>query len=134
LSEKPGTGAGGWIAPFAPGRSFRFAGFPHSPNETKAPLLQRLDKALLIAGIGDRGAGRVEAGRERRVRDNPASPYRRDQVVLADHAFPVAYQVKKNVKCLRRHRNRVGPPMQFPFFGVECKVLKQIAQPGASVP
>ena len=108
--------------------------FQHLSDETKALSLQRLDEALFLAGIADRGAGRVEASGKRRVGDDAAPPYRGNQVVLADHAFPVAYQVNKKIECLRRDRNRVGPPMQLPLVRVERKVLKQIAQSSAPDP
>ena len=106
----------------------QLVGFPYGSNEAKALALERPDQALFVAGIANRGAGRVEAGRKCRIGDNAASPYCGNQVALAGYAFSVPYQVDEKIECLRRNRNRIGSPMQLPLVNVKYKVLKQIAQ------
>ena len=41
---------------------------PHGAHETKTLARQRLDQPLFLAGVADGGAGRIQAGRQRRVR------------------------------------------------------------------
>ena len=55
-------------------------------------------------------------------------PDRRDQVVLADHALPVADQIFQQVEHLRLDRNQIGAAAQLAPVGIEGTIRKEIAQ------
>ena len=55
-------------------------------------------------------------------------PNRSDQIVLADHALPVADQVFQKIEDLRLDRNQIGPAAQLAPVGIESTILEQIEQ------
>jgi len=48
------------------------------------------DEALLISGVANCVPRRIQAGRQRRIRDDAALPNGTDEIVLADDTFAVA--------------------------------------------
>jgi hypothetical protein len=71
-------------------------------DETVAIPWQRSNEALLLTGIADRPPGNIHTGRQRCVGYGPSIPNGVDQVVFAYNALPVADQVIKQLKYLRR--------------------------------
>src|SRR5213075_1914216 len=70
-------------------------------DEAQALAGQRLDQALTLASVADRLARRIDAGEEGGFRDDASLPDRRHEIVLADHAVAMAYQVNEQVEDLR---------------------------------
>ena len=76
--------------------------------------------------------GNIQAGRQRRIGDDPPVPNGPDEVILADHALPVADQVVEQVEYLWRDGDDVRPAMQLAPVGVQCVLLEEVAQ--AAIP
>jgi hypothetical protein len=102
------------------------------PDEADALALQRLDQPLLLAGVADRLARRVEAARHRGIGDDAALPDRADQFVLRDDAVAVLDQVGQEIEHLRLDRHRGTPPPQLAPAGVELAVIEPKTQWRAS--
>src|SRR5215510_8522083 len=49
--------------------------------------------SAVFAGVTDCSPRGIQAGRQRRIRHDPAIPDAGDQVILADHALPVGNQI-----------------------------------------
>jgi hypothetical protein len=82
---------------------------------TKAHPLARYsaDEFLRRTGVAERPAGRVDARRDCRIRDNPASPDTGDHIVSADNALSVLHEVNNQVENLRFDLDSVPSPTQF---------------------
>jgi hypothetical protein len=50
--------------------------FAHRPHEAEALAAQRLDQPLAVAAVADRGTRRIDARRQRRIRNDPPVPDR----------------------------------------------------------
>ena len=102
--------------------------FLHPTHEPESLARQRFDEALPFAAVADRTPHRFEAGCQRRIRNDAPLPDRRDEIVFADDAPPVADQVIEKIEHLRRNGDQIGPATQFPLVGVEYEVLEDIEQ------
>src|SRR5947209_14186025 len=54
-------------------------GFPHRTDETEALARQDFNEALFVAGVADRTAGDIQAGRQRPVGDDTPVPNGADE-------------------------------------------------------
>ena len=102
--------------------------FPHWPYETETLPRQRLDEALLLAGIADHVPGGIQAGRQRGIGYDTSVPDGVNKVVFANDVLPVADQVFEKVECLWRDGNDVRSAIQLAPVSVECVLLEEIAQ------
>jgi hypothetical protein len=75
---------------------------------------------------------RIEARRQRRVRDDPPAPNALDQIVLADDPAPVAHQIDEKVEHLRLERDRLSSAAQFAALDIEHVVTKPENHPRSS--
>src|SRR5262245_51789938 len=100
-------------------RSFRSIGFPHVAHEPVALARDRTNQPLFLAAISDRLAHRVDMAGQGGFRDDPSTPYRIDQVVLADNARAVLQQIRQQVEDLRPDRNRLGSTGELPPIRIE---------------
>src|SRR5579864_6964899 len=76
----------------------------HLADKTNALARECTDEALRLARIADCHARRVDAGGDRRLRDDAAIPHGLDQLVAADDAVTIANDVKQQVEYLRLER------------------------------
>ena len=60
-------------------------------DETKPALVLRANEVLVVAAVAERTPCRVDAGAERRLRNDAALPNRVDQLVLANDPVAVPY-------------------------------------------
>ncbi|MNF86608.1 hypothetical protein D3C84_690490 [compost metagenome] len=67
---------------------------PHLANKAVTLAGHGAYQALLFAGIANGLAHGVDVAGDGRFGDDPASPYRREQLVLADHPFVLADQLQ----------------------------------------
>ena len=100
----------------------------YDANEAEAFARQRLDETLLFTAVADGASYDVQTGRERGIGYRASVPDRADQLILADDAVPVTYQVGEQVKDLRRHGQRIGSAMKLAPLDVQCMALEEIAQ------
>ena len=91
----------------------------------------RADQALLLAAVADRLAHRIDVTGQGRFGDDPPTPHRIQQIILADDALAVLHQVEQQVEDLRPDRNRLGPPGELPPVGVEHVVSEHELHVGA---
>ena len=77
------------------------------------------DQALFLAAIAERLAYRIDVTGQGRFRNDPAAPYRVQQVVLGDDVLALLHQVEEQVEDLRPHGNRFGPPGELAPLGIE---------------
>src|SRR5262245_22397182 len=96
----------------------------HVANEAQALAWDRPHQLLLIAAIADRLAHRIDAAVEGRIRNNPATPYGRDQIVLADHAVAILDEIDQEIENLRLDRDDRAARAQLPALRVEHKILE----------
>ena len=106
--------------------------FDNPADEAEALARQCPDYLLPFAGVADGGPGRIETGRQCGIRDNAAVPDCADDVVFADHAFPIADQVVKQVEHLWCESDQLGASTQFAPVRVKCVFFKVIAQSATS--
>jgi hypothetical protein len=102
--------------------------FPHWPYETETLPRQRLDEALLLAGIADHVPGGIQAGRQRGIGYDTSVPDGVNKVVFANDVLPVADQVFEKVERLWRDGDDVRSAIQLAPVSVECVLLEEIAQ------
>ncbi|MCY1431388.1 hypothetical protein D9M71_473550 [compost metagenome] len=88
----------------------------------------RPNQALLLAGIADGLAHRIDVAGDCRLRDDPATPHRLEQVVLADHVIAVADQLQQQVEDLRPDGHDLPAQGQFPALLIEHVVAKHQLQ------
>lgn len=82
------------------------------------------DQSLLGAAVTNYRARRVDARRQCGIRDDPTTPYRLYQIILADDALAIADQINQEVEDLRRDRNRHPASAQFPPIAIERVIAK----------
>ncbi|MNF62334.1 hypothetical protein D3C84_440130 [compost metagenome] len=85
-------------------------------------------QTLLLAGVADGLAHRVDVAGNGRFRDDPAAPHCLEQVVLADHVIAVADQLQQQVEDLRPDGHDLPAQGQFPALLVEHVVFKHELQ------
>jgi hypothetical protein len=93
--------------------------FAHGTYEVEALAKHGVDEALLLAIVADCAPGRIDAGAQCRLRNQPPIPDRGEQVILADDVFPVADQIFQDVEDLRLERNQTGAVPQLAPLGIE---------------
>jgi hypothetical protein len=93
-------------------------------NETDSLAQQRADQALLRAVVANRVPRDADPSIKCRVGNNPSSPYCAKQVILADHALAIAYQIFQKIENLRFDRTQDAIPAQFAPFNIEGAALK----------
>src|SRR5262249_19049240 len=70
-------------------------------DETKSALVQRANKALIVAAVAQRATRRADTRAERRFRDDAALPDRVEQLVLGDDSIPVSHEMNEQIEHLR---------------------------------
>src|SRR5450432_2538032 len=93
-------------------------------DETDALARQCLDQSLLVAGIADRAASRVDPVEQRGFRNTAPVPDRGQQFVLADHTATVLDQVNDEIEDLGLDSHQGSSAPQFATIRVECTVLE----------
>ena len=66
------------------------------------------NQALLFAAVADDLACGIDPAVQCGFRDDPPTPNRRQQVVFADHLFPIADQVEEQIKDLGLDVDRIA--------------------------
>src|SRR5262252_8417466 len=94
-------------------------------DEAETLAGDRPDKALLLAGVADGLANRVDVTGDRRFRDDPAAPYRLQQVVLANDAVAVPDEMQQQVEDLRPDGHDFRAMCELPAFRVEHVAAKR---------
>ena len=74
-------------------------------NEAQALSGDCTDQFLFAATVADSLARGVDAAGQGRIRDDPAAPYRRDEIVFADHTIAVLHQIDEQIEYLRLDAN-----------------------------
>jgi hypothetical protein len=104
---------------------------PHDiDRRDKANALSRdgANKALLFSGIADCLSCGIYPAGQGRLRNYSTTPYRRDEVVLADHAITIFNEVDQNIENLRLYGDELVAPAQLPPFYVEQAVCEAYLQ------
>ena len=99
----------------------------HLADEADAAAGERADEFLLLAAVADRAPRRVDPLGHGRVRDDPTVPDCRQQIILADHAIPVADHVQQQVEHLRLDRHQVAAAAQLAPIRIEGAIAEQEA-------
>jgi hypothetical protein len=84
----------------------------------------RADQPLLVAIVVNCGPCRIDACGKRRFRHDAPAPYGSENILLADDAVAVGYEVFQQVKHLGLHRDECIPTAEFTARWVEDKVFK----------
>ena len=92
-----------------PGLCPLLADFAYEPH---AFSWQRFDEVLRLAAVANRGPSRIDAGAQRRLRNNAPIPQRREQIILADDAPAVLNQVDQKIEDLGLKGNQIASPAQ----------------------
>src|SRR5262252_6768552 len=108
-------------------------------DEAETLAGDRPDKALLLAGVADGLANRVDVTGDRRFRHDSAAPYCLQQVVLANDAVAVPDEMQQQVEDLRPDRHDSRAMCELPAFRVQHVAAKRELHvgtpwPSASVP
>ena len=82
------------------GRGFLAVGLLDGSDEAHALAGDGADQPLLLAGVVERAAGRIDAAREGRFRHDAAVPDRVEQIVARHHALAIAHQIVDEVEYL----------------------------------
>ena len=80
---------------------------------------------LLFAVVADRPTRRADAGRERRIRNDPASPNRGDEIVPGDDPVAILHEVDEQIEDLRFDCNRRSAAEQLPRSDVKYVISKK---------
>jgi hypothetical protein len=113
---------------------FRERGGPLDLHEIdgrdKANALSRdgANKALLFPGIAYCFSRGIYPAGQGRLRNYSTTPYRRDEVVLADHAITIFNEVDQNIENLGLYGDELIAPAQLPPFCVEQAVCEAYLQ------
>ena len=94
-------------------------------DETDALARQCLDQSLLVAGIADRAASRVDPVEQRGFRNTAPVSDRGQQFVLADHTATVLDQVNDEIEDLGLDRHAFTGADQFAALRIKALVFKQ---------
>src|SRR5882724_10640180 len=98
--------------------------FPYATNETQAFVAQRLDQALILAAVADRGAGRIDAAGQRGFGNRSAAPDRVEDFVLGNDPIAIANQILKQVENLRLDGDKLACAPQFAPLRIEYAVFE----------
>jgi hypothetical protein len=96
--------------------------------ESKAALMQRPNKDLVVSVVAKRAPGGIDAAGERGLGDDPASPDRLYQLILADNPVMVAHQVNDEIEHLGLNMNCFPEPAQFVPAEVDLELGKSVLQ------
>ena len=77
------------------------------------------NEPLRLPIVPNRRAGGIDMGAQGRIRDGPAFPDGRQQIVLADHTFTIVKQIRQEVEDLWPDRDRRGRAPKLTPFVVE---------------
>src|SRR5262249_12821420 len=97
----------------------------HGSDETEALARDGADQLLLLAAVAERLARGVDAAGQRRIRHDPATPDRSDEIVLGDDAVAILHQVDQEVEYLRLDGNALGAAAQLATVGIERVIVKE---------
>ena len=84
---------------------------PDLADKAKSFARNRPDQALLLAGISDRLAHRVDVARQCRFGNDPAVPNSLQQVVARHHLVPVLNQIEQQIEDFRADRDELRAAM-----------------------
>src|SRR5271166_1288469 len=93
-------------------------------DETDALADDRADQSLLLAIVADYAARGVDAAGEGRFRNDPPTPHRSQQIVLADDAIAVSDQENQEIEYLWLYRQPRGSPAKVSPIGIEDVIFK----------
>src|SRR5262245_55057327 len=102
--------------------------FLHIADEAETALIDRTDRRLVIAAVAKGAPRRLDAGAERRIRDDPPLPNGGDQLVLAHHPVAMLDEVNQQVEDLRLDPNGVASAKQLAARHVDFKLTKAEVQ------
>src|SRR5262249_33259495 len=106
----------------------------HLADEPEAAAGHGAYEALLLAAVADGlPRGRDPAG-QRRLRDDPSVPDRRQQIILAGDTIPVRDEIRQEVEYLWFDLDQFGATPELAPLEVERVVAEQKAHPGGSQP
>jgi hypothetical protein len=84
----------------------------HFTDEPHAFSRQRFDKTLRVATIANRRPRRIDAGAQRRFRNNAPIPKGREQIILAEDALALLNQMDQEIEDLGLKGNQIASPAQ----------------------
>ncbi len=96
----------------------------HFADEAQAFAGNGADQLLFAATVADRLAGGIDAARQRGVRNDTATPDRRDEIASADDPLAVLQQVNQNVEDLRLDCNPLRAAPQLALFRIKYMIDK----------
>ncbi len=99
-------------------------GLLDGPDEPHALAGDGADQPLLLAGVVQGAAGRVDAARECRFRHHAAVPDGVEQIVARHHALAVAHQIVDEIEHLGLDRDQRVRPAQLAPLRIEHEILK----------
>ena len=82
------------------------------------------DQPLDFTAVADRPAHRADAASQGRFGDDPPTPYRGQQVVLADHPVAVLQEIDQEIEDLRFEGDRLCAPPLLPPVRVEHMIAE----------
>src|SRR5262245_14037583 len=94
----------------------------HVADEAHALARDRPHQLLLVAAVADCLAHRIDAAVEGRIRNNSATPYGRDQIILADDAVAILDEIDQEIENLRLDRDDRATRAQLPALRLERKI------------
>ena len=97
---------------------------PHIADEAQALAGHSADQLLLLAAVSDCCSGSVDTAGQRRVRDDPAFPYRGEDFILADDPVAVLRQVSEKVEYLRFDMHGHAGAPELSAFEIDFAVVK----------
>ena len=97
----------------------------HRADEAKALARDGADQPLVFAAVADRLARGIDAAAQGRIRNDPAAPDRRDEIIFADDAVAVLDQIDQQVEHLRLDGNRLRPAAQLAPVGIKRMIGKE---------
>jgi len=98
----------------------------NSANKPNALANRCADEPLLPTRVANNPSGGVDATAQSRFRNDPATPDRGEQIVLAHHPITVADQKDQEVEHLRLDRSQRRIAAELSPSGVENTVFKSI--------
>jgi hypothetical protein len=79
---------------------------------------------LLLAGVTDRFAHRIDVACQCRLRDNPAAPNSLQQVVARDDLIPVLNQIEQQIEDFRADRDELRTTCELAPVGVQAIIFE----------
>jgi hypothetical protein len=95
-------------------------------DKSEAPARDCLDQALGLAAIADSGAYRVDPRAQRRLGNNTSMPHRREQIVLAHHAFSVLDEISQQVEDLWLDGDQPASATELTAVSVENAIFEPV--------